>query len=387
MPREIIKKISMKILFILTDSKYLYGASRSLKGLLDGLNDSFEYDIIFGKSFTQNSNIEDTRIEFGNRMRHIFYMWVPRYRCFEFTKNGFFSELSHCINNTMAWLFRYRIAKLIRQEKYDYIHLNSLVLYPLIEEKNRYIIHNREILKENYWLTWLVRKKLSKAKGIISIDSSTKAAIEELDISIPYHSVITNPIDMRKVGSLNPKECAEELGVAPDHSQTIFAMVGQISEEKGSEFVIKSFHDMPEDDKLLLIIGNINTMFAKKLKREFSSDGRIRFLGEFSDTSVIYRISDCIIRGETGFAVGRTHYEGLFSGLQLLIPGFEENIDSIDCAETKKDKVHFYSPREKVDFCKKVKNINRIEWKDRSFSSNVEEYANNYKRFISNIIL
>ena len=60
----------------------------------------------------------------------------------------------------------------------------------------------------------------------------------------------------------------------------------------------------------------------------------------------IYAISDFIIRGEECFGVGRTVYEGLYSGCNVIIQG-ERQIDlfKISGYDKFKKKIFFYEPR------------------------------------------
>ena len=376
----------MKVLFVLTDSKYLYGASKSLRGLLDGLDDSFEYDLVLGKSFTQNTPAKIARTDFGGKMGNLYYMWVPRYRCIDYTVTGIVAELSHFVNNLLAFVFRYRIYNLIKKVEYDYIHLNSTVLFPLIESGHKYILHNRDIIREDYWLSKLLIQKLRKVAGVINIDVATKNGLSKYIDGNRNCITLANPIDMCNVHKYDPKECAEELGIDMDHKQTVFAMIGQITKEKGSEFVIDGFLNAGLSDAILLIAGNNETIYAKKMIEKYALNKNVYFVGELKEVAIVYRVADCIIRGEDRFAVGRTHVEGLFSGLCILIPGNNDNIDDIYNGREYKEKVVFYEPRNKSALIDKLKIIGSIDWNERQYTSNREEYSEKYRKYIELVV-
>ena len=371
----------MKALFILTGGQFLYGANRSISGLLRELD--YEYDIMICKGFTTKIDEESIRQILGKNLKNIYECWLPRYRCYFFDKNGFISELSHYINNCMAYLCRHKKNVIIEKGNYDVIHLNSLVLYPLINKDKKYIIHARELINPKYKWIDLFKKHIRKAAGIIYIDVSTQKSVEA------YYEhkkgiVINNPFDMLTVENLEYRECMNRFQLSYD--TTVFSMLGQIGKSKGSDLVLEAFHRVKSSNIAMLVVGNYEHKFGRMLIEKYKDDKRIIFCGEYLDTSPIFRISDYILRGEDQFCIGRTIYEGLYSGCGVIIPGNESNLESIVENEIWGDKIVFYEPVnlnelvDCIDACAKKKFI------EKKYYSNTKDYVKKYKAFIEDVL-
>lgn len=371
----------MRALFVLTGGQFLYGANRSISGLLKELD--YEYDIMICKGFTTRIDEESIRQILGSNLRNIYECWLPRYRCHLFDKNGFVSELSHYINNIMAFLCKHKKNTIIQKGNYDVIHLNSLVFYPLINKKNRYIIHAREIINQKYKWKNLFKKYISHATGIIYIDASTQKSVESYCVH-EKGIMINNPFDMLDVEKSDYEECMNHFQLS--YNTTVFSMLGQIGKSKGSDLVLEAFHRVQNPDIALLVVGNYEHKFGRMLIEKYIDDKRIIFCGEYQDTSSIFRISDYILRGEDQFCIGRTIYEGLYSGCGVIIPGNEHNMKSIVENEIWGEKIFFYEPANLNELVDRIYLCANRKFVDKRYYSNTKEYVDKYKEFVEEIL-
>lgn len=371
----------MKALFVLNSSTFIYGANRSISGLLQNID--FDYDLMICKSFTKKINEKEVRKKFGRHLKNIYVIWLPRYRCYPYDKSGLLGECSHIVNNIIAFLCANKRRKIIRKGEYDYVHLNSIVLFPIVDAVSKYVIHVREILNPAYKNINKVKKALRNADGVIYIDVATQSAVERVVVN---HNgiLINNPFDMTGVRDVDYEENLKKSGVSSQN--TIFSMLGQIEEVKGSRLVLQAFMKHANQNSRLLIVGNDNHAYAKKCKKIAEMDKRIIFCGELQDTRGVYRISDYIIRGESQFCIGRTIYEGLFSGAGVIIPGREDDLKRMKSGEELRDKIHFYEPGNAESLANIIEECSEYKMTNREFRSNIQDYMEEYKLFINKIV-
>lgn len=367
----------MKALFVLHEGIFIYGANRSIAGVLQNLE--YDYDLLVCKSFTRKVDEAELRRLLGKHLQNIYMVWMPRYRCQYYDRVSFFSECSHIVNNAIAFFCKGKRKRVIREGNYDYVHLNSLVLFPLIDDTARYVIHAREIIDPQYRRLGQFVKALERAAGVIYIDEATRIPIEAV-MRNNRTMVLNNPFDMTWVAKADYEESLKKCGVT--HKHTIFAMLGQVVDKKGSQFVIRSFmrHDNP--DSRLLIVGNNEHAYGHKCRKTAESDGRVIFCGEMKNTESIYRVSDYIIRGESQFCIGRTIYEGLFAGAGVIIPGHKTDLAKMQSGEELREKIHFYEPGSEEALAEVIQQCSCVKQKNREFRSNIGNYMKQYNRFI-----
>lgn len=370
----------MKALFVLHESLFIYGSNRSIAGVLPNLE--YDYDLLICKSVTRKVDEAELRQLFGKHLKNIYTAWLPRYRCQYYDRMSFLSECAHLFNNIMAFLCQGRRKKVIRQGGYDYVHLNSLVLFPIIDDNARYVVHAREIINPKYRRIGQFVKSMERAAGIIYIDEATRIPMETI-LKNTRALVLNNPFDMRWVETIDYEESLKKFGVSHDH--TVFAMLGQVNHNKGSKLVIRSFmhHDNP--NSRLLIVGNYDHAYGRECERMAKDDKRIIFCGEMKNTGCIYRISDYIIRGDSQFCIGRTIYEGLFSGADVIIPGHEPDLAKMQSGDELRDKVHFYEPGNEGTLVETIQECSRVKQEKREFRSNIGNYMEQYNRFIREV--
>lgn len=370
----------MKALFVLHEGIFIYGANRSIAGVLQNLE--YDYDLLICKSFTRRADEAELRQLLGKHLRNIYTVWMPRYRCQYYDKVSLFSECSHIVNNMMALLGKGKRKRVIRQGGYDYVHLNSLVLFPIIDDNARYVVHAREIINPKYRRIGQFVRAMERAAGILYIDEATRIPIEAV-VHNNRRIVLNNPFDMRWVEETGYEESLQKYGVTREH--TIFAMLGQVGDNKGSRFVLRAFMKHANPDSRLLIVGNHEHAYGRECERMTENDGRVIFCGEMKNTGSIYRISDYIIRGEPQFCIGRTIYEGLFAGAGVIIPGHEADRAKMQSGEELREKIHFYEPGSEESLAEVIAACSRVKQENREFRSNIGDYMERYNRFIQEV--
>lgn len=370
----------MKALFVLHEGIFIYGANRSITGVLQNID--YDYDLLICKSFTRKPDEAELRELLGRHLQNIYTVWMPRYRCQYYDKVSLFRECSHIVNNIMALFCGSKRRKVIRQGCYDYVHLNSLVLFPVIDDAARYVVHAREIINPNYRRIGQFAKALEHAAGIIYIDEATRIPIEAV-MRNKKTMVLNNPFDMTWVAEADYEDSLRKCGVA--RTNTVFAMLGQVGDNKGSKFVIRSFMRHANPDSRLLIVGNNDHAYGRECEKMTKDDGRVIFCGEMKNTGSIYRISDYIVRGEPQFCIGRTIYEGLFAGAGVIIPGHETDIEKMQSGDELRDKIHFYEPESEDSLAAVIQECSHVKQTDREFRSNIGYYMERYNRFIDKV--
>lgn len=371
----------MKALFILHEGIFIYGANRSIAGVLQNL--SYDYDLMICRSFTKRVNKTELRELMGKHLRNIYEVWMPRYRCQYYDKVSMFRECSHIVNNVLALFAAGRRKRLIRAGGYDYVHLNSLVLYPVIDAHASYVIHAREIINPQYRRIGKFISALRTAAGIIYIDEATRIPIEAL-MHGNRKLVLNNPFDMTHIAGVDYEESLRQFGVSSEN--TIFAMLGQVGDNKGSKFVLRAFMRHENPNSRLLIVGNHDHAYGRECEKMTDKDSRIIYCGELKNTGSVYRISDYIIRGEPQFCIGRTIYEGLFSGAGVIIPGRNEDIVKMQAGEELQDRICFYEPESERSLAERIDHCSHQKQKDREFRSNIDHYMEQYNKFIDRVV-
>lgn len=358
----------MKALFI-THSIDNYGASRSLQLLLNNYKD-VQVDLLVGARLTLKSNLYNVRNVFGSHISRIFWCFLPLDYCYDAPP---LSPAAILLKNLLWRINARRVYSIIKNGNYDYIYLNSLGLHPMINNNYPFLIHVREILKSN---ANKAADSLSKAQGVIFIDEATKKPFK--DIVMKNNIVLNNPFDMTVINQNFQARLKRDIDYK---NKVIFSILAEHQPVKGTDFVIESFVDVPNDNALLLIVGKIRRGYSEICVKAAGQDKRVIFYGEEPDIINIYAISDYIIRGEAYNCIGRTIFEGLYSGCHVIVPGEKEDKKNFFEYERFKDCINFYAPRDREN----LKNLYRIlggrKIKDRSGSSNVRDYVVRFHNF------
>lgn len=308
-------------------------------------------------------------------VENIFCEWIPFSRCY-LGKNGASVKgvLYQKFNNIMFYLNRNKIKKIIKE--YDKIYLNSLVLWQLIRNEKSFYIHIREIFEGSTQLYEKISRNLEKTQGQIFIDYST---YEKFKNNKGNKIILNNPFNMKKLKYISVDMALKKIGL--EKNKPIFSVIGMIYETKGVKFIIESFLET-KVEAYLLIVGEIKGTYAKECVKLAKSNCNIIFLGELKGIEEIYAISDFIIRGEPCFCIGRTIYEGLYSGCDVIVPGKQEDIQHYKDIFDIRENIHFYEARNKEALIEQITQLKNKVKTERHFKSNIESYTKKIKKFM-----
>lgn len=368
----------MKGLFVVHTNDQIYGASKSIAQLLN--HAYFDFDLVIAKSLSGKVSEAEVRRFYGPRLVNLYYEWLPYKRVFLGYKNYRLTPgrwIKFTLKQGLSKLNLRKLQHLFSKPDYDFIYLNSITLYPLITDKHNFFIHVRENLDCTPKQKDAITTKLKMAKGVVFIDASTVAPFADL---IDHKVVLNNPFGMKEVPLAVRDALAQKYKINP--LNTVFSIVGNVSESKGIDRVIRSFIQAQPINATLLIIGSNDSAYGKSCVDLAKPHSTIHFTGEVKDASELYSMTDIVLRGEDFFAIGRSVYEGLYSGCHVMMAGSNEDINKIFEAEKFEDKVHFYQPHDPNSLTNMIKQWSGLKLTQRQYTSNVNEYVKNHEAFL-----
>jgi len=369
---------------------HLYGAATSLRLYLEN-NQDFEISLVVPRSLNplkwkvQVSAQEKKYL--GKKIREIHSLFLPIDMCYEGAPKTISSIIIVFIKNLFFYLFKWQFKQLCLKKQYDFIYLNSLTLNTLINEKNKYFIHIREVCD---CVNHNRINKISQSRGIIFIDNKTYQPFSNYCSSLNF-TILNNPIDMLQLQDLhiNYKDFLETLGINQYSEGTkIFSCIGSIMSIKGIDFIIKSFVQAHSANSMLLIVGGSDQIkYQLECQKIASSSNNIYFTGEIRDIGKIYYISDFIVRGDPDFRIGRTIFEGLYSGCTLILPGSTKDIEECHELIPFKNQIYTYLPRNLNELKMLFQSCDKITiGKNKNYISNSLEFAKYLNKFIIKFI-
>jgi glycosyltransferase involved in cell wall biosynthesis len=317
----------LRVLFV-NHSLNLGGSTRSLRELIANYR-GVAIDLVVPHL---DRSMDDVRGYFGPNVREVHRKWLP----FELCYRG----RAPLLRAGHRWAFfaaawraqRDRFYRFARD--YDVIHLNSVVLHPMITRELPMVVHVREIIDFD---VARVKRNVAKARGVIFIDEATKAPFTGVPLAKTL--VLNNPVDMTGVKD-PPRDAAARIGGDPA-KLTVFAMIGVLIPEKGVDRVIRAFKGTRDPNTRLVIVGG-GTQEAE-LRALAAGDDRIVFWGVERAVEGVFALADYVLRGEAYPCVGRTIYEALYAGCGVIIPGAVTDHTLFEY-ERFAERVSFYSP-------------------------------------------
>jgi hypothetical protein len=359
----------------------IYGAARSLQLLLREWKD---VNRIVPPTFPWNPcrDTETVAQFYGVEPERILPFFQPFERCYEGRTPTLRAIVSTRIKR-LLWNFYFekQYQKLLLQINPRAIHLNSIVLYPMIHPQIPTFIHIREHPRG---LPSDFCKKIRQAAGVICIDHSTNRKIANAIAGVPS-TVLTNPVEVQIPNDPEFRQRMLKKYRVPSSTSTVYSIIGGIDEHnKGVHFVIRTFLRFTSPGAALLIFGSGDRSEVRRAKELAMEDDRIIFCGEKSDLSEIYGVSDVIIRGEPFFAVGRTIQEALVSGCRIIIPSeSSEEISQESCYRGFEPKIFSYKPRDSTSLLEQFSQTLGSQRDNNGHQSgNTEEYCTQFSRFI-----
>ena len=210
----------IKVLFVLPSGDTIYGSGRSVVQLARALG--VKYDILVGRSLIQTINEEMLRKDFGCNLENIYSLWLPNSNFYYGKSNNIFIRLA-AIHKYLMWVInKGRFKNIIQNNDYAVIHLNSLILAPMIRSEYRMILHVREVFEGLGWQHKYIEKRLQWTKGVIYINPSTKAAFDNQKLNA---TIIQDPFEMTHLADMNANDIKKGLGLKP--GDVVFFILGR----------------------------------------------------------------------------------------------------------------------------------------------------------------
>jgi len=355
--------MALSLLFV-THSLHHGGATRSLRELIASYTTC---DLVVPHRAAMRDD-DEIRAYFGPNVRHIVRFWLPFELCYR-GRPALWRHGHRWIALRLLWLANraafYRLAA-----EYDAIHLNSVVLHPIVRADLPFVLHVREIVDLDLAA---VRGSVCSARGAIFIDEATRAPFRDLELR---SLTLNNPVDMTAVGA-PPADAAARLGSALE-TLTVFSIIGVLIPEKGIDRVIRAFRGTRDPQLRLVIVGQ---GLAEAALRELArGDPRIVFWGFTTAVEPLFAMADYVLRGEAYPCVGRTIYEALYAGCAVIIPGpgdaplFEY--------ERFAPRIHFYPPGDETRLRETFEALAGKKLVAKRGDSNVAGYVADFDRFV-----
>lgn len=358
----------MKILFI-TQAVYL---SQSLITHIKNIENDTADLIINKKIVGKDINVEYAHKVFKDKINKIYECILPLHNCYIGKDTMLRYRLSAIIKELFYPLTMIKVKNIIKSGKYSYIYLNSLILHRLITEEYPFILHVRERYDGS---DPSVNNYMVKAAGVVFIDNITAESFKNLNLK--HKIILNNPFDMHP-------DLINKLKMKLDTTKTIFSVIGRIEDGKGVPLIIDAFKKTNPINSILLIVGYGDITHIDNCKNSAHGYENIIFYGVEENIQVIYDITDYVVRGESEQCIGRTMYEGLYSGCEVIVPGkdmacvFENNLFL--------NKVHFYKPLDVEELSSLFKKCDGIKISNRLYRSNVKEYIMEFNKFIEIVL-
>jgi glycosyltransferase involved in cell wall biosynthesis len=375
----------------------IYGGATSLRTFLQ-YQDFLDIDLIlplfifnifhWPKLIRQNLSIIPPSIN------KVYFFPLPWSRCYEGSQISRKAVAAYTLHDKIAYFFRPIIKLFLKQPKYKFIYLNSVVLNSLTSARYKTLVHVREVLNDQSPLLPQAIDNLRKAAGLIFIDKRTYDAFKKhnKNLSHPVECVINNPFEMRAVKHLRQKQRVFKNSESLQHpNETIFSIIGSIDKIKGIDFVIKAFIKAKPKRAKLFIIGSGNITYMNYCKSIAANTKSIVFFGELQPNEMmeLYAKSDYVLRGDPDFRIGRTVYEAIYAGCKVILP--RDNFDDMLDPELSKfsDLILFYKPRDSDSLEEVLKeaaeNVEKSSY--HGPTGNISEHCQAIKTFIMQLLV
>lgn len=369
----------MRALFIIHDQNTIYGASRSLGCLTRELD--MDIDLILPINFKRKISDERIREHYGERVKKVWFLPQPaQLSCVNVT----YKRIHHIKSSVKMVL--YQLAKplyhyIMKRGGYQFIHLNSLILYPMLTSEFPMFLHVRELINPDRTRTDShLKDYVDKAHGVLFISQETKDSCPE---SSAPAVVLKNPFNQTAVQLVDEQKARERFSVSKE--QTVFVIIGVVDPNKGVDRVIRAFRQADPKFSVLLIVGkdSNNHGYEDMMRREAKGDERIRFVGELENTDELYRVTDYVIRGDSVPGAGRTVFESLYAGGGCILPGTrEKNLSALEVDSSMEQRVYFYPPADQDALAECIRRLDGQKMTDRQYVENISIYRKRFLEFV-----
>jgi len=223
------------------------------------------------------------------------------------------------MKSLLFFVFLYN--KKLKKEKIEIVHLNSIILWPILlvlPNDVRAIIHVREGFLDSFEAKCAQTIIKKKASEIISIDDFCAMPFSNTSKSI----VILNPFNMSKAREMKQSklELLKKFGLPND--SFVVSVIGRIEQNKGQHLISSIAKKINSDRIVFLVVGLPNGKFGNQCLEDIQQYSNVKYLGQINDMDQIYAITDIVLRLDLidYFPLGRTVWEGIFSGCVALLP-------------------------------------------------------------------
>lgn len=371
----------MKQVIVLHSRDLIGGACESVKLLIENIG--HPVDIIIPKGQADYITKKEIRKFYGSNVKDIFEFFLPySYEEIEGVEQFDLSK----IHRSLRLFERHKkeLYAFLAEKEYEHIHLNSFGLYPMLSKKFPMTLHVREKMKDNMKSKLKIYKYLHQAKGFVFVDETTRKPFKRLRNS---GVVLPNPVDQRMLNQLSGNRIMDRLGISK--KDVVFTIAGSITEFKGQEFLIRVFNKFNSYPYKLLVIGGNGAADVKKECVGLAENNpNIFFLGQLNKKEMleVYRITDYVVRAEKFFVIGRTVYEGLYSGCGLIIQGDCEDMAQIEDYEKIKDRVYHYLPRDEESLLRVLEQMGGKKIEVHKGEANAENYSRLFNQWIDSVL-
>lgn len=273
------------------------------------------------------------------------------------------------------------------------IHLNSLVLVDVIQYLRRnykgpIISHAREVLRRE--ISNKDKQAILQLDAVVTIDNAVTKRFIEVVPEYPVEKIhqILNPFCARPFdGSLS--------SFFPDESKCVFSIIGAISVDKGIDLVCECFYEADLEDSVLIVFGSTDSEYASSIKMKWlNRTGKIIWAGEHEHLAKrgAYSRIDVVVRADPSFRTGRTVYEGLYAGSDIVIQGDINDLMADPSISKWHDKITLYTPQDRTSLVnalrtafKKVEDLKAASL-ERKLLSNYNDYRENMDLVYSQLL-
>nr|WP_272592118.1 glycosyltransferase family 4 protein [Salinibacter ruber] len=291
----------------------LYGANRSLLGLIDGIkNHGVKPYVLAPEEGAITEALSDRGITYYTSP---FKNWVAQDRLKAPARLG------------MNLIMLPSLVLKVLQWNVDLIHTNSSVtpIGALLAEvlSLPHVWHVREFGEADYnlkydWGETLFQTFMSRAEATIAVSEAVRCGVLS-HVDSPCQVVYNGVISTERLGQLKQEN---DLRTRRDTSYT-FAIVGVISPSKGQEQALRAFHQLSRENKdvHLLIAGDGGSEYVESLHELCHSldlNQLVSFLGYVSDPFEVYLRADAVLMCSPHEAMGRVTAEAMATGRPVI---------------------------------------------------------------------
>ncbi|TWC21853.1 glycosyltransferase involved in cell wall biosynthesis [Pseudomonas sp. SJZ085] len=273
------------------------------------------------------------------------------------------------------------------------IHLNSLVLSDFllllrayrIFKKVAVVSHVREMLDTQ--VSTYQKYLMGTCDHFIFIDKAVQQRFYEVVGAGHEFDIVQNPFKGARANERLPKEIA----TLKEAGKIVFAIAGRIESGKGVLEVCSHFLSQTPTNATLLIVGGGATGYIDQLRTIVDrSNGTIVYLGQVTDlqSTGFFGEIDFLIRGEPFFCTGRTVYESLYSGSNVIVPALNSDLEKDELLVEFKEKVFCYPPGDFASLMVLVETLSgcRKSETNRSICDNYENYVASLNSIYSKVV-